>query len=203
MIARRRGVGYLLLLLILTGCGGEPATRMGETEGTIPAPEVVLPAATPEPSDPADRFDVVSDLWVELDGDDARVKFTVELENRTSATAAPTFVSIEEHNWIAQGGEKLDVGGGTIGIRRPLELAPGERAFMNRGDFTTLGSAEFRKGNYEGAGMSGVITLEDETSATFQLPFAYAEKFSLDEAGGPVSEPWADPPEGEVVSFRD
>ncbi len=210
-----RGVSVVFILL-LTACGGpapesstpdapvgeeglERGVALGATRPMRTTKPVTLSDSTSEQIDPAEAFDVVSDLWVELDGEYARVKFTIELENRSSDIKGPTFVSIEEHNWIEQRGQKKDVGGGTIGIRRPLELAPGERKFMNRGDFTTLGSGEFLKGTYGGAGMSGVIRLQDERGRPFELPFEYAEKFSIDAEGRPMSEFWANSPEGEVM----
>lgn len=223
MRKRRWGAVWAVALLLLIGCGPSPeSSRPASPESSSPAagaesetgaleavpvePQgggqsaaAVASASMVKPADPAERFGMVSNLWVELDGEYARVKFTVELENQTSDTARPAFLSIEQHNWVAREGRKHGVGGGTIGIRRALDLAPGERAFMHRGDFTTLGASEFRRGAYAGAGFSGAVTLQTEDGTTFQLPFDHAVKFSMDENDNPLTEVWADPPEGTPV----
>lgn len=47
--------------------------------------------------------------------------------------------------------------------------------------------------------MSGAVTLQDESGTTFQMPFDYGVKFSIDENGHPLSETWSDRPEGAPI----
>jgi hypothetical protein len=213
LLARRLTLIIALPLIAgLTACGNTPeeapearGVRRDLNAVQVYPPELnVTEKGDPLPVDPLERRPALAGaasassaetiepdtiIWAEPDGEDIRMKYVLGVKNNSDTPRSPAFVELRQESWIIQNGERIRVGGGGFAIPRALKLDPEESASLMRGDLTTLGMFEFRRGSYDEIGIEGVITLQDEAGERFDLEFRETVVLTADAEGRPVASP--------------
>lgn len=183
---------FSVLLLLILACGESQQESASEqplhppesiisepaAPDATPAPAqteaaAVTPAATPRtgvptPSDPDASLEVWAQVFMR-DPATSKIGYRVDLANTGPNPIQVVMTSIDTRAYVQMPEESE--GGGDFGLRREIELAPGESTRLLGGDFPVQPGKPLAEIPDLIAGLEGKVNLEDAGGQAFSIPF--------------------------------